>query len=565
MTSTATSVRTAPAGALVAGAQEAVRSRESWSAFAERPDRLPGAADAIRAAETAFAAALGTDFALDQPRTGVRTADEVSPYTGRPLGIRYPVAGADALLADARSALAVWRAVPWERRVELCEQVVLRLSDQLFEIAVANTHTTGQSFAMSCVGSGTNALDRGLESLAYAAMAMGRAPTKARWSKDFGRERVTLDKRYRIVPRGVAVVITCASFPTWNAYPALLANLATGNPVILKPHPTSVLTMALAVRTCQEVLAAAGLPTTVVQLAADTLAEPIAQDLVVHEDSAIVDFTGSPAFGSWIEQHAHPAITFTETAGVNTVVLESVEDLSAVAEAIATSMCLFTAQMCTSAQNVYLPASGVRTPHGIVPVAEVEQEIVAAVRAITDDPRRAAGLLGAVQSPGTVSRVHELVNAASGRARVLLAPGTYCHPDQPAAWTCTPAVLGVGTDARDLYAREQFGPVSFLITCADPDDALHQAVTDVRNQGAIASHLYSTDPEVLERGTQAYWDAGASLTCNLTGAMPLNFAAAYSDFHVTGLSPAGNACLTDEAFIAGRFRVLQERRPAEHP
>ena len=44
-------------------------------------------------------------------------------------------------------------------------------------------------------------------------------------------------------------------------------------------------------------------------------------------------------------------------------------------------------------------------------------------------------------------------------------------------------------------------------------------------------------------------------------AMPLNFAAAYSDYHVTGLNPAGNASLTDLAFVAGRFRITQSRRP----
>jgi hypothetical protein len=43
--------------------------------------------------------------------------------------------------------------------------------------------------------------------------------------------------------------------------------------------------------------------------------------------------------------------------------------------------------------------------------------------------------------------------------------------------------------------------------------------------------------------------------------MPLNFAAAYSDVHVTGLNPAGNASLTDLAFVAGRFRITQSRRP----
>lgn len=57
---------------------------------------------------------------------------------------------------------------------------------------------------------------------------------------------------------------------------------------------------------------------------------------------------------------------------------------------------------------------------------------------------------------------------------------------------------------------------------------------------------------------EAYHQAGASVACNLHG-MPINFAAAYSDFHVTGLNPAGNACLADLAFVANRFRIVQSK------
>ena len=34
-----------------------------------------------------------------------------------------------------------------------------------------------------------------------------------------------------------AAPVTSATFPQWNGYPAVMANLATGNPVIVKPHP----------------------------------------------------------------------------------------------------------------------------------------------------------------------------------------------------------------------------------------------------------------------------------------------------------------------------------------
>jgi hypothetical protein len=80
--------------------------------------------------------------------------------------------------------------------------------------------------------------------------------------------------------------------------------------------------------------------------------------------------------------------------------------------------------------------------------------------------------------------------------------------------------------------------------------------------GGLTAFVYSTDDDFVAQAEQAYARAGAQLTINLTGAMPLNFAAAYSDFHVTGLNPAGNAALTHLAFVANRFCVSQSRRPA---
>ena len=77
----------------------------------------------------------------------------------------------------------------------------------------------------------------------------------------------------------------------------------------------------------------------------------------------------------------------------------------------------------------------------------------------------------------------------------------------------------------------------------------------------MTAFVYITDEAFIARAEDAYARAGAQLTINLTGPMPLNFAAAYSDVHVTGLNPAGNASLTDASFIAGRFRITQSRRP----
>jgi len=121
-------------------------------------------------------------------------------------------------------------------------------------------------------------------------------------------------------------------------------------------------------------------------------------------------------------------------------------------------------------------------------------------------------------------------------------------------------IIKTDTDNGELYQQERFGPVSFIIAAQNAEHALAAATDDVRQFGAITSHVYSTSAAFLDKAEQAYHEAGASLSLNLT-AMPINFAAAYSDLHVTGLNPAGNACLSDLAFVCNRFRVVQTRQP----
>lgn len=308
----------------------ACRDRRYFSLFSETPDRHRGGARAQAEGRARHAATLGRSFELDQPGTSGRTGAEVSPYTQQSLGIDYPRADPDALFTAGSRAMTTWAAATIETRLGVCMEIVDRLYERVFDTAQAVMHTAGQSSLMSYAGSGTNALDRGVEALAYAQMAMNHITPSARWERQFGATLIPLQKTYRLVPRGVAVVFSCATFPTWNAYPAMFANLATGNPVIVKPHPTGVLPMAIAVRECREVLAANGFDPNLVTLCLDTIEEPLGKVLVKHPQTAIVDFTGSARFGSWVEANAWPALCYSETSGVNTVVIDSVDDLEAV-------------------------------------------------------------------------------------------------------------------------------------------------------------------------------------------------------------------------------------------
>jgi acyl-CoA reductase-like NAD-dependent aldehyde dehydrogenase len=243
------------------------------------------------------------------------------------------------------------------------------------------------------------------------------------------------------------------------------------------------------------------------------------------------------------------------------VVIESTNDLDGMVDTIAHSLCLFSAQMCTSPQNIHLPRNGIATDQGHVSAGEVAERIVARVEERASNPTKAAAICGALQSDATLHLLDDLRNKAGAVGRILRDSGPYAHPDFPNARTATPLVIEATDPGHALLREEHFGPASFIITHDTAGAALHSAATTAQQCGAIATHVYSSNTEFQDDAEAAFVAAGASTTFNLTGPMPLNYAAAYSDLHVTGLNPAGNACLTDLAFVCDRFRIVQARWP----
>ena len=538
-------------------AVDACDKRYSWTAYPESPSSRIHGQEKPKAGKARFEAMLNKEYVLEQPAETGRTGAEVSPYSGEPLGITYPKVDVPALYQAIRGGMPAWRKAGARARIGICLEILDRCAGQLFENAHATMHTSGQSYIMAFAGSGANALDRGLEALAYAHKAMSDVPATAQWQRQFGKGGAArLEKHYSLMPRGVGVVICCATFPLWNGYPALCASLATGNPVVLKPHPSAILPVAMLVSVAREVLLESGFDPNLVSLVADTRDEPATLSLLEHPDTAIVDFTGSPSFGQWIERHCADKLVYTETAGCNSVVIDSCDDLQAMASAIGHSLCQASAQMCTSVQNIHIPADGILAGGERIAFDEVAQAIVEAVDRYLENPQVLCGTLVDDSILATIERYRGL---AWQYGRVLRDSAPLHYIDYPQARTASPLVLEVTPQARDIYGEEIFGPVSFLIKGASIDDCLRDATDNARERGAITSHIYSVNEDFLDHAVDAYHAAGASVACNLVG-MPINFAAAYSDYHVTGLNPAGNACLTDLAFVSSRFRIVQSKR-----
>jgi phenylacetic acid degradation protein paaN len=539
------------------GALEALAKRGYWSPYPEVMSGKIYGESANAEAKARFEAQLNKPFELDQPGAG-RVGAERSPY-GFDLGITYPKPDIDALLAAAKAAMSAWRKAGIEARTGICLEILQRINRMSFDIAYAAMHTTGQGFAMAFQAAGPHAQDRGLEAVAYAYAEMARTPGTVRWEKPRGKaEPIRLDKTYTIVPRGIGLVIGCSTFPTWNSYPAIFADLATANAVIVKPHPAAILPLALTVRVARAVLQENGFDPNVIQLAADDVSALITQTLATRPEIALIDYTGGPAFGDWLEKNARQAVLFAEKAGVNSVVIDSTDDFRGMVQNLAFSLSLYSGQMCTTPQNIFVPRNGVRTDTGHLSVDEVARGIAGAVDALLSDPARAVEVLGAIQNKATLARIDE----AARQGVVVHASKALEHPNFAGATVQTPILVRVDAAREEIYTKEMFGPVAYIIPAADTKDAIARATRTAKTKGAITAAVYSTDPKVLEAAQDAAADAGVSLSCNLTGGIYVNQSAAFSDYHASGCNPAANASLTDAAFVAPRFHVVQSRIPA---
>ena len=537
----------------------AIAGRGYWSAYPESPSPRVYGEGTAEAGKAAFEAHLGKPFGLGQPGADSQVGGEVSPY-GLDLGVTYAHQSADVLIAAATAAMPDWRAAGPQVRAAVCLEIIDRINARSFEIAHAVMHTSGQAFVMSFQAGGTHAQDRALEAVAYAYAEQTRHADTAVWEKPQGkRPALRMEKTFTPVPRGIALVVGCTTFPTWNAYPGLFASLATGNAVIVKPHPRAVLPLAITVSVVREVLGEYGFDPNVALLAPEAPGEGLAKVLAVRPEIKIVDFTGSTAFGDWLEEHARQARVYTEKAGVNMVLIESTSDYAGMLANLAFSLVLYSGQMCTTPQDLLVPAEGIDTDQGHKTVAELAGDLGAAIDATMGPDPQAVELLGAIVNDGVLSRLDAAAARATGAGRVAVLSRAIGHPGFPGARVRTPLVVHASADSPEISA-ECFGPVSYLVSTpgAEASVALFRQVAGAK--GALTASVYSTDERYLGQVRDAALDVGVALSENLTGGVYVNQSAAFSDFHATGANPAANAAYTDGDFVAGRFRVIQSRR-----
>ncbi|GIV33974.1 MAG: oxidoreductase [Chitinophagales bacterium] len=542
---------------IVDKAVKAIHRRDFYAAYPEHPKAY--GEEAPKRGQEEFQSLLNKNFDLllqNKPEGFI--GEEVSPYTMEPLGIRYPRFAVEDLIQRSTQAWSTWRKANPDERMNVLVDSLERIKERFFTIAYATMHTTGQSFIMSFQASGPHSNDRALEAIAMGYEELKRFPDEVLWEKPMGKDSsVKVQKFFRAVPKGIGLVIGCSTFPVWNTVPGLYATLITGNTAIVKPHPKSVLPIAIVIAELQQALQAAGFDPHVVQMAVDSSEKLITKQLAEHPAVKLIDYTGSSTFGNYIESLVtHGKTVFTEKAGVNSVILHASENLDATLQNLAFAVSLYSGQMCTAPQNFFIPASGVKSGDKMISYEEVIEKLKQYVQGLALNPKAGPGTLGAIQSEATMHRIEHSVSLG----KVILPPGDVKNPEFEKARVKSPVILEASASDRAIYGKELFGPIIVVIKTKDVEESIALAKQMGAEQGAITCAAYTTDEQLGKKIMEEMESVFVPVTLNFHGFIWVNQHAAFSDFHVTGGNPAGNASFTNPEYVIKRFVWVGHRK-----
>lgn len=532
-------------------------NRTYFSAYPENPKAYPE--NAMSEGLAAFQAAMNRDYlGLLQENPLRFEGEEVSPYLQLGLGIRYPVFADKSVVLKSRQVAASWSEADLDTRTAVLIDSLDAIANRFFEIAYATMHTTGQAFMMSFQASGPHAADRAMETIAMGYQELSRFPQAVVWDKPMGKFNLTVSKSWKAVPKGTGLVIGCSTFPTWNTVPGVYANLIAGNPVIIKPHPKAVLPIAIVVEEIQKALVKHGFDPHICQLSVDTTAFPLTKEYANHPDVKLIDYTGNSVFGNWLETLTlFGKSVFTEKAGVNSVIIDSTDNFKGMLDNLSFSLCLYSGQMCTAPQNFFIPKNGIETNEGHKSYEEVVEGLAQAVSALVDNPKAGPYVLGAIQNEATLQRL-----AASNQLQgttIALASKTVSNPEFPDARTASPLLLKTDSSQKSLFSSELFGPIALLIATQDTQESVKLASALAAEHGAISCGAYTTSVEIDHLIADTMAASFTPVSFNLTSGLYVNQNAAFSDFHVTGGNPAGNASFTDPNYLNRRFVWVGQR------
>ncbi len=299
-------------------------------------------------------------------------------------------------------------------------------------------------------------------------------------------------------PLGTIVVTPPWNFPCAIPCGGILAALATGNPVIIKPAPEVIQTAWEMVRCLWK----AGIPRDALQFLPCPDNE-VGQALVSSSHVAGVILTGSSLTADLFQSWNQDLKLFAETSGKNALIITSSSDPDLAIKDLVKSAFYHSGQKCSAASLALIEADLYDSPAFI---AQLKDAAASLPVGEATDP--AAIVTPLIQEPGP-DLLRGLTRLDEGETWLL-------EPKQHGPNLWSPGIrLGVKAGSW-IHQTELFGPVLALIRVENLEDAINiQNSLDFGLTGGI----HSLDPDEISRWRESVEVGNAYINRPITGAI----------------------------------------------
>ena len=419
--------------------------------------------------------------------------------TRGPLAVRSPIDGAtlahvhthgvadaQAALARAQTAFAVWRDVPAPRRGELVRLFGEELRHHKsalgelvsLEVGKITSEGLGEVQEMIDICDFAVGLSRQLHGLTIASERPGHRMMEL-WH-----------------PLGVVGVISAFNFPvavwSWNSALALVC----GNAVVWKPSDktplTALATQALFERALARFGSDAPAHLSQVLIGGAALGEVLADDPRV----ALLSATGSTRMGRAVAPRvaARFGRCLLELGGNNAIIVAPSADLDLALRGIVFGAAGTAGQRCTTTRRLIVHES-------------VHDELVARIRrayaSLTlGDPRAPGTLVGPLIDRGAFDAMQRALARARDEGGIVAGGERELAERWPDAWYVRPALVTMPTQTP-VVCEETFAPILYVMTYRDFDDALrlHNGVTQGLSSAIFTNDLREAEIFLSVRGS----------------------------------------------------------------
>ena len=385
-------------------------------------------------------------------------------------------------VAIANAAAANWASIPPRDRGAVVNRVGDVVARRRSELLAAMAHDTGKTM---------------LEGDAEISEAIDFARYYARCLDDFTR----LFAR-GVVPRPLGTVVIA---PPWNfpfaiALGGVLAAVAAGNTVILKPAPQAVLVGKLVAACCWE----AGIPAGVVQFL-PCPDDEVGQALITHAGVGAVVLTGARSTAELFLGWKPSLRLHAETSGKNALIITASADVELAVKDLVKSAFAHAGQKCSAASLAIVEAPVYDDPSFFRRLADATRTLhVGPAHDVRTD-------MGPLIDPPTGNLQRALTTLETGEAW-LVEP--HQLDDSGRLWS--PGIrIGVRNGSW-FHHNECFGPVLGIMRADDLEDAM--AMQNAVAYGLTAG-LHSLDAAEIERWTEGVQAGNLYVNRGITGAI----------------------------------------------